>query len=373
MKPLAPTPDARVKPTPYDADLAHDRAPFDSVPGEGFDSEPAASAIVPSPGKIAGSGPLLLVDPAQNNAFRAINRAWDEGGSVLRLGRAYAIAGLTEAAQNNLVKSLALDAQRVRAGSAGDSASTIKRPRLGVFQPWTGSMDEGWTRWVLEQYGFKYIAVHPEDFKAPLDQKIDVLVLADDARVPVAGAGGGRGGRGGGIQRPEYAYQLTADDLQRFEAFVRGGGTVICLNNASNFVVQQLKLPIRNAIAGLRPEEFFLRGSIVEVDVDAAHPVMAGMPEKAAVFVDSSPVFEPLEGARFNGAVLAKYQAAGSPLRSGYLIGEEHVNGKAAALDVVVGAGHAVLLGFRPEWRGQPFGTFKVLFNAALYGSSPGR
>jgi ribosomal protein S18 acetylase RimI-like enzyme len=111
----------------------------------------------------------------------------------------------------------------------------------------------------------------------------------------------------------------------------------------------------------------------VEVDVDAAHPVMAGMPEKAAVFVDSSPVFEPLEGARFNGAVLAKYQAAGSPLRSGYLIGEEHVNGKAAALDVVVGAGHAVLLGFRPEWRGQPFGTFKVLFNAALYGSSPGR
>jgi hypothetical protein len=26
-----------------------------------------------------------------------------------------------------------------------------------------------------------------------------------------------------------------------------------------------------------------------------------------------------------------------------------------------------VLLGFRPQWRGQPFGTFRVIFNAAVY------
>jgi hypothetical protein len=91
---------------------------------------------------------------------------------------------------------------------------------------------------------------------------------------------------------------------------------------------------------------------------------MAGMPEKAPVFADSSPVFEIQEG--FTGKVLAKYQDAGSPLLSGYLIGEKYLNGKAAALDVQLDAGHVILLGFRPEWRGQPFGTFKVLFNAAL-------
>jgi hypothetical protein len=149
------------------------------------------------------------------------------------------------------------------------------------------------------------------------------------------------------------------------ELFVRGGGTLVCLSNASTFAIQQLGLPVRNVVSGLRPEEFFLRGSIVEVTTDATHPVMAGMPDKAAVFVDGSPVFETLDG--FKGTVLARYQESGSPLLSGYLIGETFLHGRAAALDVSIDAGHVVLLGFRPEWRGQPFGTFRVLFNAALY------
>jgi hypothetical protein len=92
---------------------------------------------------------------------------------------------------------------------------------------------------------------------------------------------------------------------------------------------------------------------------------MAGMPERARVFIDESPVFTTTEG--FDGTAIAKYQAAGSPLLSGYLLGEKHLNNMAAALDVKVGAGHVVLLGFRPQWRGQPMGTFRVLLNAALY------
>jgi hypothetical protein len=230
-------------------------------------------------------------------------------------------------------------------------------------------MGEGWTRWVLEQYGFAFIAIHPEDFQAPLGERIDVLVIADDARVPIASGGGaaaasGRGGAGRAV-RPEHAYQLTASDLQRVERFVRDGGTLVCVSNASGFAIQQLHLPVRNVVAGLGSEEFFLRGSIVEVTIDPSHPVMAGMPDKAAVFVDASPVFETLDG--FAGTVLARYQDSGSPLLSGYLIGERHLHRRAAALDVRLDAGHVVLLGFRPEWRGQPFGAFRVLFNAALF------
>jgi hypothetical protein len=373
MKNVGALPAPRVKPTAYDAALQTDAAPFDSLPGVGFNTDPASASIVPIPGRITGSGPVLVVDPAQNNTFKAINRAWKLGATVQAHADAsgapirYTLRGLSTGAQEELVESLSLQAER--AESAPGRA--VRQPRIGIYQPWTGSMDEGWSRWVLEQYGFALIAVHPEDFKSPLAQKIDVLIMADDARVPVAGGPAGRGGdgRGGAASavRPEYAYQLTANDLQGFERFVRGGGTVVCLSNASTFAIQQLKLPVKNVVAGLRPEEFFLRGSIVEVATDPTHPVMAGMPEKAAVFVDGSPIFETQDG--FKGTVLARYQDRGSPLLSGYLIGEEYLLGKAAALDVQLDAGHVVLLGFRPEWRGQPFGTFRVLFNAALFGA----
>ena len=64
---------------------------------------------------------------------------------------------------------------------------------------------------------------------------------------------------------------------------------------------------------------------------------------------------------------MAKYQSQGSPLVSGYLLGEEHIQGYAAGLDVFHGDGHVILLGFRPQWRAQSYATFPVLFNAALY------
>lgn len=256
-------------------------------------------------------------------------------------------------------------------------------------------MDEGWTRWLIEQYGFEFVSLHPEEFHGALRDKVDVIILADDARIPGSAAGGGGRGEGGGrgaggtaaggrglsgaagaatqpagrgggrAVRPEYAYTLTEEDLQGFDQFIRGGGTLVCFNNAYRFAIQQFKLPVRNAVEGLKPVEFFLRGSIVRVVTDTTHPVMAGMPEEAAVFVDGSPVFEMLEG--FKGKVLAKYSEAGTPLLSGYLIGEKYLQGKAAALDVELDRGHVILLGFRPQWRGQPFGSFKVVFNSALY------
>ena len=361
MQLLGPQPELRVKLEPYSSSAA-DAALFDSVPGAGFDTYPSSAAIVPPAGKLSGTGPTLSLDAAQNNSYRAINRAWKSGGTVRFASGRYLVDGLSEAQQSDLVSSLALVAQRTATSSA--SGTPVKKPRIGLFRPWSGSMDEGWTRWVLEQYGFDYVTLRPADFKTPLTGKVDAVILADDARLPIEGAAAGRGGRGGGQVRPEYADRLNAADLAAFDQFVRGGGTVICLNSASNAAIQQFRLPVTNVAAGLRSEDFFLHGTIVEVTTDRAHQIMAGMPEKAPVFADSSPVFETQEG--FRGTVLAKYQETGSPLLSGYLIGEKYLNGKAAALDVQLDAGHVILLGFRPEWRGQPFGSFKVLFNAAL-------
>jgi hypothetical protein len=167
---------------------------------------------------------------------------------------------------------------------------------------------------------------------------------------------------------PRWEGGLGDRGVRALDEFVRRGGTLVCLNRSSLFAIEQLHLPVEDAVGELAREDFFTGGSILEVEVgrESHHPVIAGMPERAAVFVDSSPVFVPLEG--FEGTVLARYGEQGSPLLSGYLLGEQHLQGRAAALDVHHGDGHVVLLGFRPQWRGQPFGTFRVLFNAALFG-----
>src|SRR5262249_24131120 len=145
MKLLGEMPDPRVKPSAYEARLETDAASFDSLPGVGFNSDPAASAIVPLPGNVSGSGPVLVVDPAQNNAFKAINRAWKLGATVQASAGAsgspiqYMLRGLAADAQEEMVQSLSLQAKR--AESAPGRA--VRQPRIGLFQPWTGSMDEG--------------------------------------------------------------------------------------------------------------------------------------------------------------------------------------------------------------------------------------
>ena len=324
-------------------------------------ADPVAAAIVPPAGKATGTGAVLLVDPAQNNAYRAINRAWKAGGTVRLVpaangkGARFALAGVKEADLSDMVSSLALQAER----AAIATGSEVKKPRIGLYRPWMASMDEGWTRWILEQYGFTFVNLAPADLRgaAPLADRIDVLVIADEAR-------GLLDGYAEGVVPPQYVGGIGASGVRAIDAFVRGGGSLVCFNRSALFAIEQLHLPVKNAVGGVKRQDFFTGGSIVSVEVDAAHPLMAGMPERAPVFVDASPVFETLDG--FKGEVLAKYQAAGSPLMSGYLAGEKYMNGKAAALAMPLDRGRVVLVGFRPQWRGQPFGTFRVIFNAVL-------
>ncbi len=181
MTPLGQAPDPAAPYVPYNMSDTADPAGFDSVPGIGFDSDPAAAAIVPPPGKTTGTGSALLVDPAENNAYRAINRAWKAGAKVrLTADRRFAIDGLSRSAQRELVESLALNA-----GRAAAKGVLLKKPRIGLFQPWGGSMDEGWTRWLLERYEFEYVTLRPEDFQKPLSEKVDVVILASGVRIPV--------------------------------------------------------------------------------------------------------------------------------------------------------------------------------------------
>ena len=256
-------------------------------------------------------------------------------------------------------------------------------------------MDEGWTRWLLEQYEFDFANIRNVDFYRDSLDQFDVILLPDETSQLIL-----EGFRPGTVP-PRYEGGIGQTGVRNLETFVRKGGTLVCLNRSSDFAISALHLPVANVVAepvlrmgldalvgeggegqgppagglfaeGLaQPErdEFYSSGSILEVTVDPDHPVMAGMPSRARVFFEQSPVFSTL--AEFQGVALARYRAEGSSLLSGYLLGEAHLRGFAAALDVYLGKGHVsgrwLHRIFRPQWRGQPFGTFRILFNATLY------
>jgi len=221
-------------------------------------------------------------------------------------------------------------------------------------------MDEGWTRWLLERYGFEITSVRNVDVRnGHLRERFDVLILASYGPRTILD------GYDEGAVPPRFAGGIGPEGVRAVDEFVRGGGTLVCMNASSDFAIEALRLPVKNVLAGVGSAGFSASGSILEVVIDPSHPIMSGMPARAKVFFSRSPVFTTTEG--FQGVALAKYLEEGSPLLSGFLEGEEHLHGYAAALDVRHGEGHVILLGFQPQWRGQPFGTFRVLFNAALF------
>ncbi|MGD8360608.1 MAG: M14 family metallopeptidase [Gemmatimonadota bacterium] len=343
-----------------------DAAPWDSPPGVGFDSDPVARAIVPLDGRVQGGGSLIL-DAAENNTYKALNRAWDLGGQVRFVAGdagdgegapgssgAWAVTGLSGNAGSSLVRDFHLQA---RGGSGGVQ---VARPRVGLYRPWSASIDEGWTRWLLEMYGFEFTSLYnPEILAGSLRDRYDVIVFADLRSRSILG------GYGVGTVPPRYVGGLEGAGVRELETFVREGGTLVTINGSSLFAMEAFHLPVRDVTSDLGRDEFSLSGSILDMRVDPSHPVMSGVPERAKIMIGSSPVFTTEEG--FEGRVLAKYPSEGSPLLSGFLLGEDFLQGYAAALEVKHGDGRVILLGMRPQWRGQPFGTFKILFNAALY------
>ncbi|HUQ84420.1 MAG TPA: hypothetical protein VM076_24920, partial [Gemmatimonadaceae bacterium] len=326
-----------------------------------FSTDSVAAGIVAPAVTVGGSGDRIALDPANTDAFKVIGQAIAAGGSVRfvpgtggQSGR-YVVSGVATARVEGWVRDQSVRAERTSLGAASGTA----RKRIAIFKPWTASMDEGWTEWLLDQYGFKYAVIAPADVRAgDLASKYDVILMASESPRAIMD------GFGSGTVPPRYAGGIGDLGAREIDAFVRAGGTLVCLNQSASFAIDQLGLPVKNVVAGVQRKDFFASGSILEVTTNPAQQVMAGMPERAKVFVDGSPVFKTLEG--FEGATLATYAPAGSPRLSGYLLGEKLLNGNAAALDVKHGRGRVVLIGFRPQWRGQPFGTFRVVFNSLL-------
>lgn len=330
---------------------------------EPFTTNAFAAGIVAAPGEITGTGDQLLLDPAENNSFRVINTALATGASLRYSAPAhkYIISGGDAAKIDAAVRAQSVKAERVSASAA--PASVAAPARIAVYKSSPGVMDEGWTEWLFDTYGFKYTLITPNDLRAGnLGSKFDAIVVASQGIGNV-----GRGGRGGGRGRGGNAANDSAatQEVAALDDFVKGGGTVLAWNQGATSLVNALHLPVRNVVQGVKRSDFFTGGSIMSVNVDTSHPVMAGMPERADVFVFNSPVFTTTEG--FEGSVFAKFANDSTVLRSGFLSGPQYIRGYAAGVDVKHDKGHVILLAFQPEWRGQPQGTFRTVFNSAFF------
>jgi len=352
--------------------------PFDRV------GEPVtARSVEPGAGTVQGSGPVWMLTSARNDAHGAAWSLLGRGASVERATSGFTAAGTSWPAGTFLVRGDRGGLEELagehglhfRGAGQGPDVETVAvagQPRIGLYRSWVANMDEGWTRWILEQWGMPYDTLRDDDVRRGDLSSYDVVVLPEqDAR-------GILNGHAEGTMPEEYTGGVGVEGAAALDRFVRGGGTLVALDHASEFATRQFGLPLENAVAGLSDEQFFIPGSLIRLSIDTTDPLAWGMQEETAGYFVRSLAFDVIppaaeeEGAegpkRGDRQVDVAVRYAGDDLlMSGWELGaRDHIGGHPAAVRVPHGEGQVILTAFRPQFRAQPRGTFKLLFNALL-------
>ena len=228
--------------------------------------------------------------------------------------------------------------------------------RIAIYRNWSPSMDEGWTRWVFDQYRIPFTTITDRDVRAGnLRKRFDVVLIPDQTDRELT--------RGAGASYPDSLKGGLGDaGAAALGAFVDDGGTLVALNEASDWAIRALSLPVRDALAGVADRDFYAPGSILAATLRGG-AATAGVPSPAAIWFEEGPAFEITDQSRVTA--LATYGDS-NPLLSGWLLGGEKLAGRAALVDVRRGKGHVVLFGFRPQYRGQSMSTLPLLWTAML-------
>jgi hypothetical protein len=272
----------------------------------------------------------------------------------------------------------------------------LRRPRVALYEPWTANIDQGWTQWLLDYYKIPYVLIHNDDFQqANLASRFDTILLARQSASSILhGFRSGEPATGRDpkmplslqakmLQRPEYTGGIGIAGLYHLDSFVREGGTLIALDSATELPIQFFPLSVRNVVRssvrssrsdGDAMPRFYCPGSLIRITVDTSHPLAFGMPKETTAFSTGGHAFEISLLPRLNKGEreirsVARY-ASSNLLASGWVSGEKAVLDKHILLEARHGQGRVILFGFRPQFRGQSFGTFKFLLNAIYLASA---
>ena len=270
---------------------------------------------------------------------------------------------------------LGIAAYAVAEAPSGE-AFRIPRVRIGLYDQYGGLMPSGWTRWIFEQYEFPFEMVYPQTLDAGnLKSRFDVLVFPDGAM------GTGRGGRGGGrgtqidpLSVPEEYRgsigRITEDKtIPQIRQFVESGGAVIAVGGSTR-MAELLGVPVSNVLAGLPRDQFYIPGSLLRARIDNTNPLAYGMPDTVDVFFDNNPVFRLPADAQAKGQTPVAWFAGKETLDSGWALGQQLLDGATAVVEARAGEGKIFILGPEVTFRGEPDGTYKLLFNGLFYGAA---
>jgi hypothetical protein len=244
--------------------------------------------------------------------------------------------------------------------------------RVAMYKNYLASMDEGWTRWIFDQYKFPYSSLHDAEARAgDLKAKYDAIIIPDQSVAALVGGLPGRAGdqaageeRTTGTYPAEYAGGLGEAGVKALREFVEAGGTLITFNNASNFAIEKLGVGVRNVLKGVPSRDFYCPGSILRTQLDSSSALSFGVEKESIAWVEGSPAFEVTDAASVK--VIARYPETENPLLSGWILGDKLIRGKAALVEAKLGKGRVILFGFRPQYRAQSLATFPLMFNAIL-------
>ena len=245
---------------------------------------------------------------------------------------------------------------KLRKGDESPIRNPLKQPvRVGIYKGWMSNMDEGWTRFVFDTFNVPYTSVRDADIRqGGLNSKFDAILLTSQQPNQIIN------GNAAGTLPAEYTGGITEAGVKNLKTFVENGGMLICFDDACELAIKQFNLPLRNTLQGIRSSEFYCPGSIVALEVDNKNPIAAMLPATLPAYFINSSAFEAAADA--NVRVIARY-AKENVLLSGWLLGEDKLRGQIALAEVGLGKGRVVLFGFRPQHRGQAWGTLPLIWN----------
>ena len=254
-----------------------------------------------------------------------------------------------------------------------------------IYHSEVPSMDEGWTRWLAadserhadrKPCGLPTASIRNAEIRSDKWRKFKSIIFPDQAPNQMLN------GYAKGTMPDEYTGGIGKEGVGNLKKFVEAGGTLVFLNRASDFAIEQFNLPIRDVTKELARKDFYIPGSILRTELDTTNPIARGMPKESIAWFESGPAFEVLpstmplaSGSTENPQsaipnpqsvrVIARYPTdPKAVLLSGWALGAEKIAGKAALVSIPMGKGKIILFGFRPQYRGQSLATFPLLFNA---------